>query len=414
MFWKFKKTKPNSLFISIGGGINQIPLIEEAKELGLHTIGVDTNICAAGMHKCDIRIQESIVNYNEIYDKLEELLVEGEITGVLTKSFGPAIKTAAFIAEKLNIPLLPFNKADDLINKEKMKKIFKNNNIKSPDFIIYNKERKNDKIKYPFVIKPVIGHAKTKVELIYNLKDFNNYTKNISLKDCNYLIEKYIEGNEIIAIGIVYKSKFYLVEITDKTKSAPPYFVDVMHISPSKYIHLWEQIQETGQKVVESFEIYTSPLLMELIVTENEEIYLIETAPEFGGEFISDILIPERTGYNIIKESIKAVINNNFSPPPLKRKFRNAVVIKYITGTKGILSSFNPIKIKCRGLIFSRIFKDIGSNIRRPQSNHDRIGIIAAKGRTIEEAVGRADEAEKLLNIRITDNDLVTSDKRPT
>ena len=49
---------------------------------------------------------------------------------------------------------------------------------------------------------------------------------------------------------------------------------------------------------------------MELIVAENKEIFIIEAGPEFGGEFLSDILIPERTGYNIIRESIKAVINN--------------------------------------------------------------------------------------------------------
>jgi biotin carboxylase len=404
MFWKKNKSHQNNLFVSIGGGINQIPLIDEAKKLGFQTIGVDRNICAAGMHKCDIRIQESIENYLEIHNKLEELLFDGEIKGVLTRSFGPAIKTASFLSEKLNIPLLPFNRVDDLINKERMKKAFKSNDINSPDFMIYsNSNLHNKKIKfsYPFVIKPIIGHAKNKVELIRNSKDFDNYLSNSVSKNDNYLIEKYILGEEVIVIGIVQKGKFYLVEMTDKIKSKPPYFVDILHSCPSKYIHLWNRIQEIGQKITNSFEIHTSPMLMELIISDNEDIYVIETAPEFGGEFLSDILVPERTGYNIIRESIKAVSNRNFNPPPGFRKSGKAVVVKYITGTNGILLSFNPVKSREPGVLFSRIFKDIGSITSNPATNHDRIGVVVAKGNSVEEALKRAENSIESLNIRI-------------
>ena len=108
--------------------------------------------------------------------------------------------------------------------------------------------------------------------------------------------------------------------------------------------------------MADSFEIFTSPLIMELIVAENEEVFIIEAAPEFGGEFLSDILIPERTGYNIIKESIKAVINNKFTPPPSNRNYHNTIVVKYITGKKGTLLSFNPLKNNSPEIIFSRIF----------------------------------------------------------
>ncbi len=404
MFWQKKKSNQNYLFVSIGGGINQIPLIDEAKNLGFQTIGVDRDICAAGMHRCDIRIQESVENYNEIHNKLEELLFDGEIRGVLTRSFGPAIKTTSFLSGKLNIPLLPFNRVDDLINKERMKKVFKNNNINSPEFIIYtdtNPQNKKIKITYPFVIKPVIGHAKNNVELIRNSKDFDKYLNSIVPKKENYLIEKYIKGEEVIVIGIVYKNKFYLVEMTDKIKSTPPYFVDMMHTSPSKFVHLWDRIQDIGQNVADSFEIFTSPLLMELIISENEEINLIETAPEFGGEFLSDILIPERTGYNIIRETIKAVSNNDFNPPSIHKKSRKAIVVKYITGDNGILLSFNPIKDKDPGILFYRIFKDIGSGIVKPTTNHDRIGVIITKGNTVKQALDIADRSIMNLNIRI-------------
>ncbi len=404
MFWNKKIFSHNNFFISIGGGINQIPLIEEAKKLNLHVIGVDRDICAAGMHKCDIRIQESTENYNEIYDKLKDFLIEGEILGVLTKSFGPAIRTASFLAEKLRIPLIPFNKIEEFINKEKMKICFKNYNINSPAFIAYsNMQSKIPKknFSYPFIIKPAVGHAKNSVELIQNSKEFKNYFKNRSPRNENHLIEKYIEGDEIIAAGIVSKSRFYLVEITDKIKSSLPYFVDIMHKSPSKYYNLWNEIQTIGQSITDNFKIINSPLIMELIITDSNEIYLIESTPEFGGEFLSDILIPERTGYNIIRESVKSVIDKNFSPPPSNKKYRKSVIVKYLTGINGTLLSFSPLKDKYSGIIYSRIFKDIGSAVKKPMTNHDRIGVVITKANSIDDAIKKANEAEAMMNIKI-------------
>ena len=52
-----KRKHKLQLFISIGAGFNQIPLIEEAKRIGFQVIGVDKNDNAEGLVKCDIAIK---------------------------------------------------------------------------------------------------------------------------------------------------------------------------------------------------------------------------------------------------------------------------------------------------------------------------------------------------------------------
>jgi biotin carboxylase len=142
-------------------------------------------------------------------------------------------------------------------------------------------------------------------------------------------------------------------------------------------------------------------MLMELMVTPAEDIYVIETAPEFGGEFLSDVLIPARTGYNLIREAINAVMDRNFAPPK-KKKSKGAVAVKYITGPSGTLMSFKPPRLSKRsGIIFSRIFKDIGSKVDEPVTNHDRLGVIITRGETRDEAIARAEAAERGMEIRI-------------
>ncbi|HOQ12676.1 MAG TPA: hypothetical protein PK104_09970 [Spirochaetota bacterium] len=61
----FKK-KSSDFFVSIGSGINQIPLIKEAKKAGFQVIGVDINPTAPGFYHCDLKIQESIEDYHNI------------------------------------------------------------------------------------------------------------------------------------------------------------------------------------------------------------------------------------------------------------------------------------------------------------------------------------------------------------
>ena len=128
-FWKKDNPAGLPFFVSIGAGLNQIPLIREAKKLGFHVIGVDTNLNAQGFFKCDLKIQESILNHNEIYLKLRELLVDGIIRGIMTKSFGPAIRTTAFLAEKFKIPFVPYGACGAFTDKTLMKSIFQEHGI---------------------------------------------------------------------------------------------------------------------------------------------------------------------------------------------------------------------------------------------------------------------------------------------
>lgn len=403
-FWQFTRPQNIHFFISIGAGLNQIPLIREAKKLGLNIIGVDYNPSAPGFVYCDLKIQESITNYNDIYYKLQELLVDGDIRGILTKSYGSAITTTAHLSSKFNIPFLPARICENFIDKVRMKKTFKTNNLPTSKTInvpLSEIKQKINSQQFPLIFKPVTGHGKIGVKLINSMKELTEHMKEYNSRETSFLLEEYIKGDEIIALGIVNEGQFHLVDITDKITSPLPNFVDIMHISPSKYYHLFNKIQELGQAVSEAFSITTSPLIMEMIVQENETLYLIEAVPEFGGEFLSDILIPTRTGYNFIGQAIKANTRSGFTPPVQKNN-KSSVVVKYISGTKGTLASCTPKgPEQMKQTIFSRIFKEIGSEVDEPVNNLDRIGVVVVQDKSSVAAIESAQKAVDSLNIRI-------------
>jgi len=121
-----KKDNPSApVLISVGAGQNQVSLIREALALGYRLIGVDTNPTAPGMARCHIKIQESIYEYEKIFVKVSECMVEGSVAAVLSKSYGGAVKTASYLAEKFSLGLVPFARIDAFIDKSRMKEVFR-------------------------------------------------------------------------------------------------------------------------------------------------------------------------------------------------------------------------------------------------------------------------------------------------
>jgi biotin carboxylase len=401
MFWKRKKPS-NQYFISIGAGVNQIPLIKEAKRNGFQVIAVDMNASAPGFYHCDLKIQESIEDYESIYITLREMLVDGKISAIMTKSYGNAIITTAYLCEKFGLPFLPFEESRKFLNKKITKKIYIEIGIPAPPAINITSKTKISGIKenlFPVIVKPQTGHAKMDVKLLKTAAELEKFVKHHALQD--FIFEHFVAGDEIICAGLIHEKKYCHILMSDKKTTPHPYFADLLHTAPSKHQHLINNTIEIGQKIADAFNIHTAPLIMEFIVDQEQNLYMLEAVPEFGGEFIPDIMIPAATGYSHLGNTIKAASASDFKAPS-KLPVNNAVAVKYITGTDGILASCNTDAVKkIDDVIFTRIFKHIGDKTAIPSTNHDRIGVIVASGKTVLHAVESAESAEKEMNIRI-------------
>lgn len=245
-----------------------------------------------------------------------------------------------------------------------------------------------------------MGHAKEGVRLLQNADDLRKNWPDAKNKK-NLIFERYITGDEIIIIGIVHRGKFYLVDVTDKKVSDDTSFVDLIHTSPSRYFHRNQDLIKTGQDITDLFRLNSTPLIIECIVCTDGSIHVIEAVPEFGGEFLSDIAVPARTGYNFISQAIRSQTGLPFKAPSLKKP-RHAVAVRYITGTRGKLVSYNPEQPRRNKAVkFSRIFKEIGSEVIPPENNHDRLGVVITRGKNVEDALKSAEDAVELFNIRI-------------
>ncbi|TAL32978.1 MAG: ATP-grasp domain-containing protein [Spirochaetes bacterium] len=402
-----KRTRraPARLFISIGMGENQLPLIREARALGFRVIGVDRDTRAFAATHCDLKIQESIENFAEIFTHLEDISVYGDIRGVLSKSYGPAVRTASYIANMLGFPMFPSRRMDDFIVKKRMKEVFQAGGIPSPEYLVVETSARGAagaaRLGFPLVVKPVTGHAKTGVRMVTSRRELQRFAGSIRGKGAGFIAERFVEGDEIIALGIIHGRTFHLASLSDKETTPAPYFVDLLHVTPSRHHALWTEVTAIGQRIAEAFEIEFSPLVIEMRVDSRQGIQVIEAVPEFGGECLPDHLVPLATGYNFLEQAVRAATGMTFTPPPARAP-RLAVAVKYLTADKGRLLSLDTRAPRgVPGIVYSRFFKALGAEVGPPADNHDRIGVIVAKGRTREAALDAAALAARACAVTV-------------
>ena len=98
-----------------------------------------------------------------------------------------------------------------LMNKLISKKLFKSMGIRSPESF-NQKKIKNQKLKFPIIIKPINGGSSYGLLKINNKKSLNKYLDNKKIKKSKMLIEEFIDGREL-TVGILENKICGLMEI---------------------------------------------------------------------------------------------------------------------------------------------------------------------------------------------------------
>ena len=311
-------SKKSKYYISFGAGKNQLPLIQAAKSMGYHVIGVDQNIRAQGMRLCDIRMEESILNYRKIYKKILENILTFDIAGGFSASYGKAIASWSYIVERLNLygvvrPLVEVL-LDKLILRKSLARLNdKNKLFQQPRFTGFDPnvplETIEEKIDYPIVMKPRNGYSKKNIFIANDKADLRKITsttffKKKRINPQNMMLESFIQGDEITVVGFVQAFSFHLIFLSNKLSAPHPPFVEIEHSFPSMHEHLKAGIISLHQSIVDQLQIPCSPVVSEWKYHQNK-LHLIEFSPQIPGECMSDFLIPRSLNYPYFKNLIK-------------------------------------------------------------------------------------------------------------
>jgi biotin carboxylase len=125
--------------IILGAGVMQGPAIKIAKELGLYTIVVDGSSSALHKDMADQFEQIDLKDKEGIEAFARSLQNSGGLGGIMTAGTDFSA-TVAWVAEKLNLPGIPYEAALNASDKSLMRACFKKAGLPSPEYVVITKE----------------------------------------------------------------------------------------------------------------------------------------------------------------------------------------------------------------------------------------------------------------------------------
>lgn len=280
-----------------GLGFLQESLIRQCKERGLKTIGIDPLISPY----CKDYVDEFVQVAGDDYNKTLEVAKKFNVSGIITTATDKPLVMMARIAQALCLPFFSLDTAIWSTDKFQMKNRFQKYGIPCAKGKLISSVDDAKDLSFPVIIKPRDNSGSRGVKLCRTLKELESSISEAfqySHLD-SILVEEYIEGNEYSIESLHFNGQTEVIQFTEKRTTPFPYNVELGHKQPA---NLTEEQRNKIRCIVDSIgkclKFDNCPSHTELKVNERG-IFVIETSPRLGGDFITSTLTPLSTGINI-------------------------------------------------------------------------------------------------------------------
>ena len=345
----------------IAGGVPQMELLRQLKERKIETVLLDGNENCLARAIPDKFYKVNIFNIEDV----KKIAVDEKVDFIFTVCADQVLLVVAEVSEMLGLPCyIGYKQAQDVSDKIRMKKIFKENKIPTTKYLELESLDMNEiaKLNYPLVVKPVDAYSSKgvrKAETEKELIAYYNEAKKIS-RSGGVIVEEFFEGEEISVDAFVLNGKAHILSITnsEKVKDKDRFVIFRGRYPAAIPDTIRNQIEDVAQKIADSFGLVNSPLLVQLL-HNNENISVLEFCARTGGN-MKWLLIKNSCGVDVITATIDITLG--LVPDITPKEVNNNVVVNdfiyckpgvfdHFEGfdelvEKGIINEFHPVRTK--------------------------------------------------------------------
>ena len=127
----------------LGATAAQIPFIQKAHELDCYVIVIDYNNEAPAIEYADEYIECSLLDTEKLTTICEGVMPDGITCGACDVG----VRTAAVVCKKVNLPFMDEETANNVKDKFSMIETFRKNGVEHPEYMLVNKNEKDNKQK---------------------------------------------------------------------------------------------------------------------------------------------------------------------------------------------------------------------------------------------------------------------------
>lgn len=301
-----RKSMDKKSILVFGVGELQLSIIERAKQLGLYVVGIDPNAEASCKDACDAF---EVVGGQD-YEGTIAVARKYGIKAIVTAATDKPLVMMARVAKALHLPFYSEETAVWSTDKFQMKQRFSLGNVPCAKGRLISSVSQAEDMSYPVIVKPRDNSGSRGVKLCRNQQELE-----LSIAEAfavsrleTVLVEEYIEGREFSIESLHYEGKSEVIQFTEKKTTEFPYNVELGHKQPANLTDEERmQISEIISKIAACLHFDNCPSHTELKVNDRG-IFVIESSPRLGGDYITSMLTPLSTGINLEDQLLRIAL----------------------------------------------------------------------------------------------------------
>ncbi len=296
----------------IGASYLQKPLVQKCKKMDIETHVFAWEKGSVCKDISDFFYPVSIIEKHKILEVCRRI----NIDGIVSISSDIAMPTVSYVASELALIANDPESTFATTNKYAMRKRLSSHGLPCPEF--YRLKGSDvfvpvelDFGKSSFVVKPTDRSGSRGVRKVNGFGELEaaiqraldeSFSKEV-------IIEEFITGREISVEMISWKGEHFFLAATDKVTTGPPYFVEIEHHQPAELSEKFlDKIKFIVKNALSALGVCYGASHSELIVTQKEEMFIVEIGARMGGDFIGSDLVALSTGYDFVKGVIEVAL----------------------------------------------------------------------------------------------------------
>ena len=299
------QTRPRKKILIIGAGDFQLPLVQQAAKtcqvlLAAPVISEAFDPYISDRLIVDVRDESAILAFAR----------EHKIDGVITDQTDIAVRSVAYVAEKMGLPGISYETGLLFTDKSRMRKrlaelglpLLANRTVSSvEDAIAFFRELGGTKTSSSVrvIIKPLDTQGSRGVQVCASEQEIRDKYDEAARWSGSHevIVEHFATGREFVVESLVLDHQYRTLCIGDTLYfDIPDAFAAKSRIFPTTADNtLRQKVLDLDEKIITGFGL-TQGITHSEYIMEGDEVYLIETAARGGGVFISSDLISLSSG----------------------------------------------------------------------------------------------------------------------
>jgi biotin carboxylase len=401
---------PKNLLV-VGGGIEAVPGLERAKEMGLHLVVSDRDVNAAGFAVADDRLVAST------YD-IEATVVAAwqyhrdvrRIDGVMCIA-SDIPRTVAAVAAGLGLPGISEESARLSSDKLDMKLKFQQDGVAVPWFSLVESASQLRKIVlergFPLVLKPVDSRGARGVLRLTPEVDLD-WAYEFSAGESpsrRVMVEEFLTGPQISTESIVLDGVAYTPALADRNyeflEKFAPHIIENGGDLPSQLSAAEQRaIRELVQRAARSMGVRDGVVKGDVVVHDGTA-FVIELATRLSGGYLCTHEIPLSTGVDFVGCAIRLALGEAVSADDLTPQFERFISQRYLFPAPGRVVGISGAGDVAErpGVVFCQVRIKLGDVVGPVNSHPARAGLVMAMGESRREAMERTRAAIDAIEI---------------